>query len=480
MAEQSKADKQLAIVLVGKSEAGKTTLRESVLKTGKIQVYTVNTEKTRSCDSRSNDKNLKVYDTPGLGGSDSEIRKKLKEISTSTEGRADFLIFCVSVGPGSKFEDTNPEIMQCLTDVFSKKLWQHCMLVFTFSNLAWNHIVKNENAVEKYKAHINAFADKFKKVLQALDVKDQNVITIFQQQQELNPNTIVAIPAGLQSEDPVLPGMSFDWEDAIYKEMERRCDKHQTPHVQLLEYIAWARTKKALKGGVLGGVIGGAVGGAAAGAVAGAVAGVVGGPPGVIAGVVLGAVGGGVVGGAALGGGAAGGGKQVNEEMKLKKAKQEMSKATSEGDGAEHNLPSQTIPSDPILLSINPLPSQQSNEEEIMDPPSAVIPRSSPTLLTINPLTSQWSNEEKDVDPPSPVIPQSTPTLLAMTTSTARWSIEEEDLDLPSPVIPPSTPTLLAINPLTSNEEEDLPSPLIPTAPPLFSPSPNQLNDYYN
>ena len=69
-------------------------------------------------------------------------------------------------------------------------------------------------------------------------------MTIIFQQQEPNPNTIVAIPAGLKSEDPVLPGMSFGWEDAIFSEMLRRCNEQYTP--QLLKYIEWARANKVL------------------------------------------------------------------------------------------------------------------------------------------------------------------------------------------------------------------------------------------
>ena len=216
----------------------------------------------------------------------------------------DLLVFCVPVGPGSRFNDTNPDIMKCLTDVYGKKLWQHCILVFTFSNCAWDHIKENENAVDEYKAHINAYADKFRRVLQTLDVQDQ-VTTIFEFQQHiLNPDTIVAIPAGLQSEDPVLPGLSSYWEDKVFDQMQNRCDPEHMP--QLLEYIKWARAKKVLKLVVPGGAVGGA-GGVAAGAIAGAVAGAVGGPPGVIAGVILGAVGGGVA-GVVVGGGVAGAG----------------------------------------------------------------------------------------------------------------------------------------------------------------------------
>ena len=128
------------VVLVGKSGAGKTIPRESVFKTETTQSYTVNSEAMTSCNSKTvfRGENLQIIDTPGLGGSYNEISEKLREISTSTEGRADLLLYCVSVGPDSKFEDTNPEIMQCLTDVFGKKLWKHCMLVFMFSNWALN------------------------------------------------------------------------------------------------------------------------------------------------------------------------------------------------------------------------------------------------------------------------------------------------------------------------------------------------------
>ena len=53
--------------------------------------------------------------TPSLGGKD-------KKPEMFTKGRV------VLMGPDSRFEETNPEIMQCLTEVFGKNVWKHYSL----------------------------------------------------------------------------------------------------------------------------------------------------------------------------------------------------------------------------------------------------------------------------------------------------------------------------------------------------------------
>lgn len=310
------------VVIAGKFGAGKSTLVRSLLD---IDVdnplpSVVSEKPLDPVTATRNGSSIHVIDTAGLGWDEERMKERMRELSVKTKGKADVLVYCMPVGPGHKVVDANPMVMKCLTEVFSKKIWKHSILVLTYSNVVWDNLFKRhqESTCEVYKAHIKHYVTKFQKLVEALGVED-NVTTIFQQQ-EPNPNTIVAIPVGLQSEDPVLPGISDNWRDFLFNEILRRCDPEYTPEILKLA--------KVMKGVAIGGAAGGVVGGVAAGAVAGGMLGVVGGPPGMIAGAVVGGVGGGVAGGVVLGGAVGGIGavakQKIDDKNKMKKFKEAM------------------------------------------------------------------------------------------------------------------------------------------------------------
>ena len=295
--------KRPIVVIAGKVGAGKTTVVKSLLD---IDVDTphlsiISEEPLKPVAATRNGKTIHLVDTAGLGWDENSMTKRMREIYDKTEGKVDLLVYCMPVGPCHKVSDGNPTVMKCLTEVFGKKIWKKCILLLTCSNLVRDSSKYKED--EAYKACIKQYADAFQKLMEALDVKD-NVTTIFQEQ----PGTIVAIPAGLQSEDPVLPGISTtcNWRDFVFNEILKRCDPEHTP--KLLE---WVKNKTVPYVSVAG-----AVGGIAAGAMTGIR---FGGTPGMIAGAAAGGVAGGVmVGGAAIA-------KQRNDDKnKMKKLKEAM------------------------------------------------------------------------------------------------------------------------------------------------------------
>lgn len=107
--------------------------------------------------------------------------------------------------------------IKCLHDAYGKKIWQHCVLVFTRSNAARE--LFESDAVDKYKRYISEYAQLFETELLKLKVRNVNVATIFNKN---DSTTIVAIPAGKNISDPVLPGIDTDWKDVILDEMAKR------------------------------------------------------------------------------------------------------------------------------------------------------------------------------------------------------------------------------------------------------------------
>ena len=338
--------KEVNIVLAGKSGAGKSTLALNILHFRREEGLCVG-HGTKKCEAQENTVNgitIRVTDTVGLGDKKRQRKKELKKMSQYTKGRADLLVYCISVYPSSKFEDGNPSIMKSLQDAYGRAIWKQCFVVFTFSNATWDWLKKNtvdeDEAIAKYKKYLLEHATMFKEELKKLKV-NVNIREVFGFQTEFRPDdqpTIVAIPAGQEPNDPVLPDVIgparfyrldqslqidiSDWTEVLFIEIVRKCDADLKR--QLLQYRYGREMAKSLviaAGGITSGATGGTVGGAAIGAGAGAIVGLVGGPLGVASGAVLGAVVGGAVGmvGGGTGGGIATQVRKLKEKLKKKK-----------------------------------------------------------------------------------------------------------------------------------------------------------------
>jgi GTPase Era involved in 16S rRNA processing len=320
---QSSADgSDVKIVFAGKSGAGKSTLKSNLFKCEE-EVEMSPDQITLSCGTESYSKHgtrMKVTDTMGIQVGKGGKKEKLRELSDHTGGKADLLVYCIPVDPSSKFDDANPAIMQSLQDAYSKDIWKQCIIVFTFSNYAWDRNRKKNNnkedALAKYKTHINNYAAKVTAELANLNVQNIKVKTIFDQDVEDGSGqaTIVAIPAGDESDDEVTAELAYKpkyittdsettvkWTDVVFDEMMK---KSKAEHKEKLLRYRYGTDKGRTIAKVAAGVISGATGGAFVGALGGGLLGIAGGPVGVGAGVVVGGITGsvatGVAGGAAV------------------------------------------------------------------------------------------------------------------------------------------------------------------------------------
>ena len=259
-------DDEVVIVFSGKSGAGKSTLIENILqvKTSTPPSPYPITEACIGYPTERNDVPLMVIDTVGLISGEN-MNKQLQDVATYTNCNVDLLVYCLHVGPGMKIVDGNPAMMKALQEAFSKDVWKHCILIFTFSNLMWESFSRKndekEIAVASYRDYIRKYAAAFQQQLETLGENEIEVRTIFDMPYRTNERrTIVAIPAGEEHSDQVLPGVPMDkndrWMGVIIQEMIESCrESRRAAFAKYREAINW---KKVGLVAVLGGAAVGA------------------------------------------------------------------------------------------------------------------------------------------------------------------------------------------------------------------------------
>ena len=236
----------VTVILIGKSGAGKSTMKDTLLGNHAIQKPSPDqvTKKLIDKTFTKNGIDIHIIDTPGLRGT-KEDENELKMCSAYTDGKADLLIYCLPVGAGHKFHEANPEIMKYITEGFKEQIWEHCVLVLTMSNLAYSNFSDDypnepEKAEEEYKKLLKEFADKFQHTLQELQVH-QHVKSIFELETiERNNNTIIAVPAGKKTNHRVLPGLKCKlpahcvdptWTSIMIEVMRATCPSELAPSI---------------------------------------------------------------------------------------------------------------------------------------------------------------------------------------------------------------------------------------------------------
>lgn len=133
------SDAELTLVFVGRTGAGKSTLRNNILNIKKREKLSASSvTKQSNCMTTSHKGvTLNIYDTAGL---EIDVQKTqqnseiLREIYESTGGHADLIVYCISVSPGDRFSE---RLTMCtLQKAYGAGIWKHCIFAFTFSNRA--------------------------------------------------------------------------------------------------------------------------------------------------------------------------------------------------------------------------------------------------------------------------------------------------------------------------------------------------------
>ena len=236
-AKEDKTD--VTIVVVGRSKAGKSTLLNNVFGLKREEVVLSETPGTTKLDTYDETRNgitLHIVDTIGLAQDKKKKKQQLKNLSTYTENKADLVLFCIPVGPNTRFENNNPKLMRALQQCYGQNIWRHCLVVFTFSNHAWDRVKRKEaaefEARRKYTDYITSYTACFREELIKMGVEEKitsSVECIFDVDKAQPRPTIVTIPAGYDDEDPILPGIELDenekWIGKLFTEMLESAEK---------------------------------------------------------------------------------------------------------------------------------------------------------------------------------------------------------------------------------------------------------------
>lgn len=225
---------------------------------------------------------LRVIDTPGLGATDIKKETILSDMKKITEGEDYTLMYCFSVAPNTIILETDKAIVENLQQSLGKKVWSKCVLLFTFSDYAYDEF---EDSQEDYIEHIKSHAKEFQELLNSIEGNQTvGIKTIFEYQSpekldlEETPSDIIAIPVNKKPKNSkkILPGMikeGQDWTDIVFIELMKKTGEEERAPFIFFRYpnlsLLGAGTGAAV--GVLGGPVGMAAG-AALGAAIGAVA----------------------------------------------------------------------------------------------------------------------------------------------------------------------------------------------------------------
>ena len=244
---EEEGEKEVAIILIGKTGAGKSTLLNNLLGRNQPTSLSPQSQQTTNVSQTvsRNDITFRILDMTGLKGSEEDIGKKLRQLSGS---KVHFFLYCLPVGPGSKFEDTNPVIMKCMQVAFGKQVWEHCIVVLTQSNLAMGHITAAQQSTD-YSQYIGEYTQCFQQELQTLSkLIDMTTFNIFLP----TPSPPPIVPAGLKVTD----GMTLDsknWKEVLFEEMSKGHGHVPMTLNYRHEYEYWRRVYN-VRWGIIAGV----------------------------------------------------------------------------------------------------------------------------------------------------------------------------------------------------------------------------------
>ena len=273
------AQHEITIMLIGKTKAGKSTLRDNVLdeQNSELEAVSLNAvDKIKTIHQHGITLNIYTIGLEPHKGS-----HLLKKLSSDTKGQADLVILCVPVSPSNKFIDRTPDIMRELQGVFGKDIWRRCIIALTFSNLAWDRCEKKSPApVDAYKEYITAYGKEIQKEFSKLGVHDVVVTTPFNPQPaEEGKFQVVAVPVGDDLDDEVLPGVQLNkvetWMGFFFLQMINNCSREKQKDLLMYRYGSPSNVRQMLKsmgyhavaGAAVGAVVGGLEGATAGAAI---------------------------------------------------------------------------------------------------------------------------------------------------------------------------------------------------------------------
>jgi energy-coupling factor transporter ATP-binding protein EcfA2 len=304
---------QITLVTAGRSGAGKSTLIGNMLQlkddaAPKSQHHSTSTTTEVKLYQKSvNGREVRIIDTPGLATTDVSEAKIIAELQDRSGGKADMLLYCISILPDSKIDEQDEKIIKTLKMAFGHDIWRHAILVLTFANYVIHDLEEGTTLSGLVDDYATTFQSKLRNICPSFSVV--SIFSCDQDEVKRDPKTIIALPAGRNPSKNLVEGMK--WDESIYMEVLKKCNPDVVPALlnvreptpKIIRQIAqlFKITGSAAFAGAFVGTVG-AITGTLAGAGLGALAGGVGIVPGAAVGADIGA---GI--GLSLAGGGAGG-----------------------------------------------------------------------------------------------------------------------------------------------------------------------------
>ena len=320
------SNREIVIVVGGKSGTGKSTLINNFLTLDSSKAVEARIQPTSVIDNVRMYKGemsgvlVRAVDMPGLHAR-RHNRDKEKEViaalSHHTEGKADILIYCVSLT--QRLDSIDERNIATLNRAFGKKLWDNAILVLTHAD----SVLEVEDNADNLDEIVQGFTKELEEILadcakvktcvkpfsschtsessnpdpspETEVVPDPSVATEHEhdeaatapdtENKELLQVEIVAIPTGKKPNKP--PG----WRESLLAQIIAICQNKTFSYLTQLKGISLKKIAKKLKKGAKVGAAAGAIGGASGAAIGTGIGAAVGGVIGGILTAPLGGIG---------------------------------------------------------------------------------------------------------------------------------------------------------------------------------------------
>ena len=229
--------RSLIAAVVGKPGVGKSTIINNLLglegetKCPVGECATVTTSRVQIHMNRLLYYNIDIalVDTPGLETFTPNMSTNdiLKDLTRVTQGRADVLLYCISIHPACRINAADVEIIKSLNKAYGSEIWNHVILVLTFAD---HQAFRMSEVIER-------FADRFQEALHSAHVTDVRVRSVFSKAERVG-RVITAIPIG---NDRTATFNSGRWYDLLLREIISRSDPTAAPQILKKNFLSFKR-----------------------------------------------------------------------------------------------------------------------------------------------------------------------------------------------------------------------------------------------
>ena len=131
---------------------------------------------------------VRIIDTPGLAASDVNEARIIAKLQAESGGKADMLLYCISLLPNSKIDEQDANVIKTLKVAFGPDIWGHAILVLTFANMVMNDLDDHEaDKTQGLNDLVRDYATKFELILQS-QCPSFSVCSIFSCQDDQETN----------------------------------------------------------------------------------------------------------------------------------------------------------------------------------------------------------------------------------------------------------------------------------------------------